>query len=165
MSRVCIIRDVLAWQGPGKVPGVLTCPCVYFFFLQHPGMPGPRSQEGWRTPIQVVGWEGRPPGTVQMHTDQAHFFVEGAYIVTAQYIYGPCSSGLHLCHTPSACRYRLTAQPQVWAQPHSLVHSQATGRPHVQAGLVHRTVLVLNELGEAVPKLELGEAVPILGIH
>ena len=34
-------------------------------------------------------------------------------------------------------RYQLTAQPQVWAQP--LAHSQATGCPHVQAGLVRRT--------------------------
>ena len=49
----------------------------------------------------------------------------------------------------------------VWAQP----HSQANGRPHVQAGLVRRTALLLNELGEAVPKHVLGEAVPKLGIH
>ena len=30
----------------------------------YPGMPGPHSQEGRRTPIQVEGQEGRPPGTV-----------------------------------------------------------------------------------------------------
>ena len=38
-------------------------------------------------------------------------------IVTAQYIYGPCSYDLQLSHTPSARRYRLTAQPQVSVQP------------------------------------------------
>ena len=38
-SRVCIIQDIPAWQQPGKVSGVLTCPCSppstafhYFFF-------------------------------------------------------------------------------------------------------------------------------------
>ena len=42
--------------------------------LGHPGMPGPHSQEGRRTPIQVEGWEGSPPGTVRMHTHRLSYF-------------------------------------------------------------------------------------------
>ena len=42
--------------------------------LGHPGMPGPHSQDGRRTPIQVEGWEGSPPGTVRMHTHRLSYF-------------------------------------------------------------------------------------------
>ena len=49
-------------------------PARILFALGHPGMPGPCRQEGRRTPIQVEGREGRPPGTVRMHTHRLSYF-------------------------------------------------------------------------------------------